>query len=147
MLWLNYFNNNYNINKYLHYSDCSLLLNYKQQQIANLYRLVMIAVTFCNTNNVDDDIFNKWCLHIIEMMLKLRLMNIISCYDDDIINKYVQIINSAIKECRNLLLLVHHKMTRNFLLNWVVQLSECLAIVVILILNNVISTDVVADMF
>ncbi len=51
------------------------------------------------------------------MMLKLRLMNIIDYYNDDIINKYVQIVNSAVKECKNLLLLMCHKMTRNFLLN------------------------------
>ncbi len=73
----------------------------------------------CNTSNVDDDIFNKWCLYIIKMMLKLKLMNIIDCHDDDIINKHVQIINSAVKECKDLLLLMHYKMTRNFLLNWV----------------------------
>jgi len=51
------------------------------------------------------------------MMLKLRLMNIINCHNDDMINKYMQVINSAIKECRDLLLLMHHKMIRNFLLN------------------------------
>ncbi len=51
------------------------------------------------------------------MMLKLKLMNIIDCHDDDIINKHVQIINSAVKECKDLLLLMHYKMTRNFLLN------------------------------
>ena len=38
-------------------------------------------------------------------------------------------------------------MTRNFLLNWVAQLSECLIIVVILIFNNVTSVNVVTDMF
>ncbi len=63
------------------------------------------------------------------------------------INKYMQVINSAIKECRDLLLLMHHKMIRNFLLNWVAQFSECLAIVTILIFNNVASANVVADMF
>ena len=42
-----------------------------------------------NINDVDDDILNKWCLYIIKMMLKLRLMNIIDCYDDNIINKYI----------------------------------------------------------
>jgi len=51
------------------------------------------------------------------MMLKLRLMNIIDCHDDNMIDKYIQVINSAIKECRNLLLLMHHKITRNFLSN------------------------------
>ena len=51
------------------------------------------------------------------MMLKSRLMNIINCHDDDMINKYIQVINSAVKECRNLLLLMHYKMIRNFLLN------------------------------
>ncbi len=52
----------------------------------------------CNTNNVDNDILNKWCLYIIEITLKSRLMNIIDCYDDNIINKYIQVINSAIKK-------------------------------------------------
>ncbi len=84
--------------KYLYYSDCSLLLNHKQQQIINLCRLTMIAVMFCNTNNVDDDMLNKWCLYTIKMTLKSRLMNIISCYSDNMINKYVQVINLAIKE-------------------------------------------------
>ncbi len=51
------------------------------------------------------------------MMLKSRLMNIISCYNDDMIDKYVQVINSIIKECRDLLLLMCHKIIRNFLLN------------------------------
>jgi len=37
-------------------------------------------------------------------------------------------------------------MTRNFLLNWVAQLLKYLAIVVILIFNNVTSADVVTDM-
>ena len=44
-------------------------------------------------------------------------MNIIDCYDDNMIDKCVQIINSVIKECEDLLLLIHHKITRNFLLN------------------------------
>jgi len=101
----------------------------------------------CNINNVNDDILNKQCLYMIEITLKSRLMNIINCYNDDIINKYIQIINSAIKECEDLLLLMHYKITRNFLLNWVAQLSEHLAIIVILILNNVILIDVVIDMF
>jgi len=79
----------------------------------------MTAVMLCNINDVDDDIFNKWYLYIIEMTLKLRLMNIINCHDDDIINKYMQVINSTVKECRDLLLLMHYKITRNFLLNWV----------------------------
>ncbi len=113
----------------------------------NLCRLAMTAVTLYNMNNVDDDILDKWCLHMIEVMLKLRLMNIIDCYDDDMIDKCVQVVNSAVKECKNLLLLMHHKMTRNFLLNWVAQLLKHLAIVTILILNNVVLTDVVADMF
>jgi len=102
---------------------------------------------FCNTNDVNNDILNKQCLHTIEMMLKLRLIDIIDCHNDDMINKYVQIINSIIKECENLLLLMHYKMTRNFLLNWVTQLLKCLVIIIILILNNVVLTDVVADMF
>ncbi len=72
-----------------------------------------------NMNDVDNDIFNKWCLYTIEMMLKLRLIDIIDCYNDNIINKYIQVINSAVKECEDLLLLMHYKMTRNFLLNWV----------------------------
>ncbi len=54
---------------------------------------------------------------MIEMMLKSRLMNIIDCYDDNIINKYMQIINLTIKKCRDLLLLMHYKITRNFLSN------------------------------
>ncbi len=54
---------------------------------------------------------------MIEMMLKSRLMNIIDYYNDDIINKCVQVINLTIKECENLLSLIHYKMTRNFLLN------------------------------
>ena len=99
-----------------------------------------------NTNNVDDDMLNKWCLYMIEMMLKLRLMNIINCHDDDMINKCVQVVNLTIKECENLLSLMHYKMTRNFLLNWVAQLSEHLVIIAILIFNNVALTDVVADM-
>ncbi len=101
----------------------------------------------CNINNVDDDMFNKWYLYMIKIMLKSRLMNIIDCHNDNIINKCVQIVNSAVKECENLLLLIHYKMTRNFLLNWVAQLSECLIIVVILIFNNVTSVNVVTDMF
>ncbi len=44
---------------------------------------------FYNINNVDDDILNKWCLYIIEITLKLRSADIIDCYDDNIINKYV----------------------------------------------------------
>ncbi len=51
------------------------------------------------------------------MTLKLRLTDIINCYDDDMINKYMQVVNSVIKECKDLLLLMHYKMTRNFLLN------------------------------
>ncbi len=133
--------------KYLHCSDCSLLLNYEQQQIINLCRLTIITVMSHNTSNVDSDILDKWHLYIIKMMLKLRLMNIIDCYDDNMIDKCIQIINLTVKECRDLLLLMHHKMIRNFLLNWVAQLSECLAIIVILILNNIVSTNVVADMF
>ena len=50
-------------------------------------------------------------------MLKLRLTNIINYYNDNIINKCIQVINSEVKECRDLLLLMHYKMTRNFLLN------------------------------
>jgi len=80
-------------------------------------------------------------------MLKSRLIDIIDCYDDDMINKHMQIINLTVKECEDLLSLIHYKITRNFLSNWVTQLSECLAIVVILIFNNVALTNVVADMF
>jgi len=58
-------------------------------QIINLYRLTMIAVMLCNINNVDDDMLNKWYLYTIKMMLKLRLLNIINCYNDDIIDKYI----------------------------------------------------------
>jgi len=79
-------------------------------------------------------------------MLKLRLMNIIDCHDDNMIDKCMQIINLIIKECRDLLLLMYHKMTMNFLLNQITQLLKCLVIVAILILNNVAVTDVVADM-
>jgi len=77
----------------------------------------MIAVMSHNTNNVDDDMLNKWYLYTIEMTLKLRLMNIINCYNDDIINKCIQVVNSAVKECRDLLSLMHYKIIRNFLLN------------------------------
>ncbi len=80
-------------------------------------------------------------------MLKSRLTDIIDCYDDDMINKHMQIINLTVKECEDLLSLIHYKITRNFLSNWVTQLSECLAIVIILIFNNVALTNVVADMF
>ncbi len=73
-----------------------------------------------NINDVDNDTFNKWCLYTIEMMLKSRLIDIFECYNDNIINKYIQVINSAVKECEDLLLLMHYKMTRNFLLNWVI---------------------------
>ncbi len=100
-----------------------------------------------NINNVDDDTLNKQCLHTIEMMLKSRSMNIINCYDNNMINKHIQVVNSAIKECENLLSLMHYKMTRNFLLNWVAKLLKYLVIIAILILNNVALTDVVADMF
>ncbi len=113
----------------------------------NLCRLAMTAVMLSNTNNIDDDMLNKWCLYTIETTLKSRLTDIIDCYNDNIINKHIQIINLTIKECRDLLSLMHHKMTRNFLLNWVTQLSEYFAIVIILIFNNVISVNVVADMF
>ncbi len=99
-----------------------------------------------NMSNVDNDTLNKWCLYIIEMMLKSRLMNIINCYDDDMISKCIQVINSAIKECRDLLSLMHHKMIRDFLLNWVAQLLKCLIIVAILIFNNIALINVVADM-
>jgi len=103
-------------------------------------------VTSYNTNNVDDDMLNKWCLYMIEIMLKSRSIDIIDCHNNDMISKCVQVINSVIKECRDLLLLMHYKMTRNFLLNWVTQLLKYLIIVVILILNNVALTDVVTDM-
>ncbi len=83
---------------------------------------------------------------MIEMTLKSRLMNVIDCYDDNMISKYVQVINSAIKECKDLLSLMCYKITRNFLLNWVAQLLKYLVIITILILNNVALTDVVADM-
>ncbi len=55
----------------------------------NLYRLMMITVMSHNTNNVNDDILNKQCLYTIKIMLKLRSADIIDCYDDDIINKYI----------------------------------------------------------
>ncbi len=103
--------------KHLHCSDYSLLLNHEQQQIVNLCRFVMITVMLSNISNVDDDIFNKWCLYTIKIMLKSRSIDIISCYNDDIVDKYMQVINSAVKECRNLLSLMHHKITRNFLSN------------------------------
>ena len=70
-----------------------------------------------NINDVDDDIFNKQYLYIIKVMLKSRSADMIDCYDNNIINKYVQVVNSAVKECRDLLLLMCYKMTRNFLLN------------------------------
>ncbi len=73
-------------------------------------------------------------------------MNIISCYDDNIINKYVQVVNSTVKECRDLLSLMHYKIIRNFLLNWVAQLLKHLVIIIILIFNNIALTDVVVDM-
>ncbi len=50
-------------------------------------------------------------------MLKLRSVNIINCYNDDMINKCMQVINLTVKEFRDLLSLMHYKMTRNFLLN------------------------------
>ncbi len=77
----------------------------------------MTAVMSCNINDVDDDIFNKQYLYIIKVMLKSRSADMINCYDNNIINKYVQVVNSAVKECRDLLLLMCYKMTRNFLLN------------------------------
>ncbi len=54
---------------------------------------------------------------MIEVTLKSRLMNIIDCHDDDMINKHMQVVNLTVKECEDLLLLAHHKMTRDFLLN------------------------------
>jgi len=101
----------------------------------------------CNINNVDNDMLNKWCLYTIKTMLKSRLTDIIDCYDDNIINKYMQVINLTVKECRDLLSLMYYKITRNFLSNWVAQLLKHLVIITILILNNVALTDVVADMF
>jgi len=80
---------------------------------------MMTAVMSHNMNNIDDNILNKWCLHTIKMTLKSRLTDIIDCYNDNIINKHIQVINSAIKECEDLLSLMYYKMTRNFLLNWV----------------------------
>ena len=77
----------------------------------------MTAVMSHNMNNVDNDILNKQHLYIIEMTLKLRLMNIIDCYDDNIINKHMQVVNLTVKECKNLLLLMHCKIIRNFLSN------------------------------
>jgi len=56
-------------------------------------------------------------LHIIKTILKLRSVDIIDCYDDDIINKYMQVINLTVIECRDLLSLMHYKIIRNFLLN------------------------------
>ncbi len=49
----------------------------------------MIAVIFHNINNIDSDTLNKWCLYMIKVTLKSRLMNIIDCYNDDMIDKYV----------------------------------------------------------
>jgi len=132
--------------RYLHYSDCLLLLNYEQQQIVNLCRLIMTVMMFCNINDEDSDTLNKQCLHTIEMTLKSRLIDIIDCYDDDIIDKCMQVVNLAVKECENLLSLMHHKMTMNFLSNQIAQLSKHLAIIAILILNNIAVTNVVADM-
>ncbi len=43
----------------------------------------------CNINNVNDDILNKQCLYTIKMTLKSKLMNIIDCHDDDMINKCI----------------------------------------------------------
>ncbi len=103
--------------KCLHCSDCSLFLNYKQQQITDLCRLTMTVMMLCNINDIDDDILNKWYLHMIKTMLKSRLTDIIDCHNDDMINKYVQVVNLTVKECEDLLLLMYHKMTRNFLLN------------------------------
>ncbi len=85
-------------------------------------------------------------LHIIKTILKLRSVDIIDCYDDDIINKYMQVINLTVIECRDLLSLMHYKIIRNFLLNWVAQLLKYLVIIAILIFNNVILINVVADM-
>ncbi len=78
---------------------------------------MMTAVMPHNISDIDDDILNKQHLYIIEMTLKSRLINIINCYNDNIINKYVQVINLTVKEHRDLLSLMHYKMTRNFLLN------------------------------
>ncbi len=103
--------------KCLHYSDHLLLLNHEQQQVVNLYRLIMIVVMLCNTNNIDNDILNKWYLHTIKMTLKLKLTDIINYHDDNIINKHIQIVNLTVKEHKDLLSLMHYKMTRNFLLN------------------------------
>ncbi len=100
-----------------------------------------------NISNVDSNMLNKWYLYIIEMTLKLKLMNIINCYDDNIINKCVQVINLTVKECKDLLLLMCYKMIRNFLLNWIAQLLKHFIIVVILIFNNVAAANVVTDMF
>ncbi len=72
-----------------------------------------------NISDVDDDTLNKWHLHIIKTTLKSRLTDIISCHNDDMIDKCIQVINSVVKECEDLLLLMHYKMTRNFVLNWV----------------------------
>jgi len=77
----------------------------------------MVAVMLSNISNVDDDILNKQHLHMIKTTLKLRLTDIIDCHNDNIIDKHMQVVNLAVKECKNLLLLVHHKMTRNFLSN------------------------------
>jgi len=112
----------------------------------NLCRLIMTVMMLHNINDVDDDIFNKWCLYTIKMTLKSRSVNIIDCYDDDMINKCVQIVNSVIKECRDLFLLIYYKIIRNFLLNWIIQFLKYLAIITILILNNITLANVVADM-
>jgi len=77
----------------------------------------MIIMMSYNINDVDNDTLNKQHLHTIEMTLKLKLTDIIDCYDDDMIDKCMQVVNLTVKECKNLLSLMHYKMTRNFLLN------------------------------
>ncbi len=77
----------------------------------------MTVMMLCNTFNVNNDTLNKQCLHTIKMTLKSKLMNIIDCHDDDMINKCIQVINLTVKECRDLLSLIHYKIIRNFLSN------------------------------
>ncbi len=55
----------------------------------NLCRLIMIVMMSHNTNNVDSNMLNKWHLHIIKIILKFRLADIIDCYNDNIIDKYM----------------------------------------------------------
>jgi len=77
----------------------------------------MTVVMSYNISNVDSDMLNKQHLYTIEMMLKSRLIDIIDYHNDNIIDKHMQAVNSAVKEYEDLLSLMHYKITRNFLLN------------------------------